>query len=148
MQEETALQLDTLFKKEVYEGLTAFPKYLSSKFFYDKKGDKLFQDIMAMPSYYLTDAEFAILESNKAAISALFADHGKPFNLIELGAGDGKKTKLLLRHLTAQKLPFTYTPIDISQNALDQLKTTIKEEIPEVNIAPLQGTSRGHNGSL
>ena len=73
MQEKTTLAFDTLFMKEVYEGLTAFPKHLSSKFFYDEKGDKLFQDIMAMPEYYLTNAEFDILEEHKEQITTLFA---------------------------------------------------------------------------
>src|SRR5690606_12810967 len=52
---KTNNKLDSTFKKEIFEGLSAFPKYLSSKYFYDKKGDELFQAIMAMPGYYLTD---------------------------------------------------------------------------------------------
>ncbi|MFT7667195.1 MAG: L-histidine N-alpha-methyltransferase, partial [Patiriisocius sp.] len=42
--------LNTTFKKEVFDGLSTYPKYISSKYIYDAKGDKLFQDIMAMPS--------------------------------------------------------------------------------------------------
>ena len=48
------------FKKEVLEGLSKENKFLSSKYFYDEKGDKLFQQIMAMPEYYLTKAEMEI----------------------------------------------------------------------------------------
>ena len=70
----TATQLDTTFKKEVFEGLNTFPKYLSSKYFYDKKGDKLFQDIMAMPEYYLTGCEFQIISSHTETIGELFRD--------------------------------------------------------------------------
>ncbi len=128
------------FEQEVYEGLTTFPKHLSSKYFYDEVGDKLFQDIMAMPEYYLTNSEFDILEANKAEITTLFAEHGAPFSLFELGAGDGKKTKILLQYLADHEIPFDYRPIDISQNALDQLKASIKEEIPEIEVNTLQGT--------
>ncbi|WP_036382618.1 L-histidine N(alpha)-methyltransferase [Muricauda sp. MAR_2010_75] len=130
----------SVFEQEVYEGLTAHPKYLSSKYFYDEVGDKLFQDIMAMPEYYLTDCEFNILEANKAEIVDLFSGGGEPFSLFELGAGDGKKTKILLRHLVERNLPFDYRPIDISQNALNELETSLHKEIPEVVINPLQGT--------
>lgn len=127
------------FEKEVAEGLSAFPKYLSSKYFYDKKGDKLFQEIMAMPSYYLTDCEFEILETQKEAIASIFADD-QGFDLIELGAGDGKKTKILLQHLINRGDTFTYLPIDISQNVLDELKESVKRELPNVTIDPQQGT--------
>lgn len=129
----------TAFKKEVTEGLTSFPKFLSSKFIYDKKGDKLFQDIMAMPTYYLTDAEFEIFKIHKEAIADLFSSKDG-FDLIELGAGDGKKTKVLLKHLVQQGANFSYLPIDISQNVLNGLEESMLQEIPEVDIKPQQGT--------
>ncbi len=128
----------TSFEKETAEGLTSFPKYLSSKFIYNKKGDKLFQDIMAMPSYYLTDTEFEILETHKDAITTAFTDTSG-FDLIELGAGDGKKTKILLKHLVNRGDDFSYLPIDISQNVLDGLEASVQKEIPQVVIKPQQG---------
>lgn len=140
MQENTASVLNADFRQEVYEGLTAFPKYLSSKYFYDEIGDKLFQDIMAMPEYYLTDYEFEILSNHKEEITTLFMGQNKPFSLFELGAGDGKKTKILLEHLSLRNADFDYRPIDISQNALDQLEASVKNELPEIDIRPLQGT--------
>jgi len=127
------------FEKEVYQGLTDNPKHLSSMYFYDKKGDKLFQDIMAMPTYYLTDSEYEILNNNKEEISNLFTGFGS-FDLIELGAGDGKKTKILLKEFSDQKIDFTYVPIDISDNALNQLQNSIEKELPEVQVQPFQGT--------
>ena len=133
-------KLTSDFEREVRQGLTDFPKHLSSKYFYDQVGDKLFQDIMAMPEYYLTDAEFSILEHHKADITALFSGSSESFNLIELGAGDGKKTKILLKELSNQNVDFTYLPIDISQNALDQLTETIENELPTVRTKSLQGT--------
>lgn len=129
----------TEFEKEVCSGLTDYPKHLSSKYFYDKKGDKLFQDIMAMPTYYLTDCEYEILENNKEKITELFANSGT-FDLIELGAGDGKKTKILLKEFSDKNIDFTYVPIDISENALNQLHNSCEKEIPKVNVLPIQGT--------
>lgn len=140
MQNQKTKNFTSEFEKEVFEGLTAYPKHLSSKYFYDEIGDKLFQDIMAMPEYYLTDCEFNILDANKSEISALFQADNVPFSLFELGAGDGKKTKILLNHLVENKTVFDYRPIDISQNALDQLEASLKAEIPNLEVNPIQGT--------
>ncbi|MFC7356522.1 L-histidine N(alpha)-methyltransferase [Jejudonia soesokkakensis] len=134
MHTETKPNLDTAFKKEVYQGLTSFPKYLSSKFIYDKKGDRLFQDIMALPEYYLTDCEFEILSDHKEAISRFFYGTNSGFDLIELGAGDGKKTKILLKYLVQRDINFTYKPIDISQNAISSLSETLAKEISKLNF--------------
>lgn len=140
MQENTTQITDSVFAEEVRKGLTDFPKHLSSKYFYNEIGDELFQQIMAMPSYYLTNAEFEILETHKHQLAELFAKGVEDFSLFELGAGDGKKTKILLKHFAESSLKFDYRPIDISQNALDQLEDSIKKELPEVTINTLQGT--------
>lgn len=139
MTTHTKTSYTTNFQKDVAEGLSAYPKYLSSKYFYDAAGDKLFQDIMSMPSYYLTDAEFEIFETQKTPIVQAFSDDNG-FELIELGAGDGKKTKILLQELVKQQKDFVYLPIDISQNVLNGLKASVNIEIPEVAIKPQQGS--------
>lgn len=130
----TATLLDTPFKKEVFEGLSAFPKYLSSKYFYDKKGDKLFQDIMAMPEYYLTGCEFQILSSHTETIGELFRDRENGLDLIELGAGDGKKTKVLLKYMADYNFNFVYKPIDISENAVEMLSENLATEMPALTV--------------
>ena len=90
--------MDKNFAKDVLNGLTAPSKYLSSKYFYDDNGSRIFQEIMNMPEYYLTDAEFEILSlQSKQIIDAL--QFSEPFNIIELGAGDGIKTFKLLDYL-------------------------------------------------
>ncbi len=127
------------FEEDVSKGLTTFPKYLYSKYIYDKKGDKLFQDIMALPEYYLTNCEYNILEKHTAEIADAFLGPDG-FDLIELGAGDGKKTKVLLRHLVAQNTNFSYLPVDISLNVLEELNASLKEELPELQIKIQQGT--------
>lgn len=140
MQQKTTLISTSQFHKEVYKGLTDFPKHLSSKYFYDAKGDKLFQEIMDMPEYYLTNSEYKILDKFKDEICRAFFKDSKDFDLIELGAGDGKKTKILLRQLAAEGVPFQYIPIDISKNALNLLEESINNELPSVNVKSLQGT--------
>ena len=140
MQENSLTNLRTLFEEEVYQGLTDFPKHLSSKYFYDELGDRLFQDIMNMPEYYLTNAEHDIFEIHKREITSLFKEGNDKFKLIELGAGDGRKTKILLEYLTKTNTDFKYQPIDISQNVLNQLEDSITNELPDVHIEALQGT--------
>lgn len=135
----TPTTFQSAFEEDVYKGLTSFPKYLLSKYIYDQKGDKLFQQIMEMPEYYLTNCELNILEHHKAAIAEIFNKEGG-FDLIELGAGDGKKTKILLQHLVAKKYDFNYLPIDISQHVLEELRDSLRNEIPEVKVKIQQGT--------
>ncbi len=85
MKTTTKIEFQNTFEKEVYEGLTAFPKRLSSKWFYDKKGDKLFQKIMELPEYYLTSCEYNIIEKHQQEIAKLF-DEPQGFDLVELAA--------------------------------------------------------------
>jgi len=132
-------KIQSQFEKDIVKGLTDYPKHLPSKYIYDKRGDKLFQDIMAMPEYYLTDCESEILSLHKSEICKSFSDDNG-FDLIELGAGDGKKTKILLKELVDKKYDFNYLPIDISQNVLDELTSALEEEIPEVKVNAQQGT--------
>jgi dimethylhistidine N-methyltransferase len=139
MNTTTETILDTDFKKDVHAGLTAFPKYLFSKYIYDKKGDKLFQDIMDLEEYYLTNSEFEIFTENKKAICKLFGGNGHGFDLIELGAGDGKKTKVLLDHLARNGIDFIYKPIDISENAINGLRDDLAAEFPNVVVHPERG---------
>jgi len=126
--------LVSTFEKEVHQGLTAFPKYLSSKYFYDEEGDKLFQKIMDLPEYYLTNSEYDIFQFHKSAIVQNFDADREGFDLIELGAGDGKKTKILLKELLVQKYDVTYHPIDISENAVDGLVLNLTQELPNLDV--------------
>lgn len=125
------------FAEDILKGLTQQPKKLPSKYFYDAKGDQLFQDIMNMPEYYLTDCEYEILEKQKSVILDLIG--ADAFDLIELGAGDGTKTKLLLEYFLKEKADFCYSPIDISGNVLRQLKSDLQDRWPDLCCEPLQG---------
>ncbi len=130
--------MDKNFAKDVLNGLTAPDKYLSSKYFYDDNGSRIFQEIMNMPEYYLTDAEFEILSlQSKQIIEAL--EFSEPFNIIELGAGDGIKTFKLLDYLVNNNVVFSYVPIDISQEAIDILTDSLKRRLPNLDVKPQVG---------
>ena len=128
------------FKHDVKKGLSANSKFLSSKYFYDKVGDDLFVQIMNMPEYYLTRAEFEIFSKKTEELIAGFdVEKNTYFELIELGAGDGTKTKELLKVLTSLGYNYSYSPIDISQNALNSLESSLSKELPHVNVQTKQG---------
>lgn len=128
------------FKIDIDAGLSASEKTLPSKYFYDKKGDALFVEIMHAPEYYLTRAELEIFQTKtQEIINTLYLKPDIYFELIELGVGDGLKTKELLKLLDKQHFKFDYLPIDISQNALDKLERTINNELPSVSIKKMQG---------
>jgi len=123
------------FKMDVDKGLSASPKHLSSKYFYDKKGDALFSQIMHLPEYYVTRAELEIFSlQTQIIIDALQLNPNTYFELIELGAGDGLKTKELLRLLDKQKYKFEYIPLDISLNVLENLEKSINTDFPNIAI--------------
>lgn len=132
--------MEDQFKKDVERGLSEHPKRLFSKYFYDARGDKLFVQIMNLPEYYLTRAEHEIFSKKTSElVHALGCRSDRPFELVELGAGDGTKTKELLRYLLEKGFQFEYLPIDISINALDSLEASLKKEMPGLKVKTLQG---------
>ncbi len=122
------------FVEDVIKGLSATPKTLSSKYFYDDEGSRLFQTIMQLPEYYLTRAEHEIFQSQSPDIYAALAESNKGFDLIELGAGDGAKTAVLIEYFLTQTADFTYAPIDISQEAIDLLTRKFAAEFPRLSM--------------
>ncbi|MBN3582183.1 L-histidine N(alpha)-methyltransferase [Algoriphagus aestuarii] len=131
------------FAQDVMLGLSASPKSLPSKYFYNAKGDKLFQKIMAMPEYYLTKKEFEIFETQYELILDPILNLDQPFNLVELGAGDGLKTKILLKYLKSRNADFEYFPIDFSGSVLQELEESLKDEFPDLSVTCLEDTYRG-----
>ena len=131
---------NSAFLRDVNEGLSKDPKYISSHYFYDKKGDELFQQIMQMPEYYLTNSELEIFEEQTLAIIKSFnIDRKQEFELIELGAGDGEKTQHLLKTLLSENFNFKYIPVDISQNSLSVITERMTNLFPHLNIEAQQG---------
>jgi len=128
------------FMADIDAGLSSAPKTLPSRYFYDEIGDRLFIEIMALPEYYLTDAEMEIFsEQTQELINGLGLIPGKDFDLIELGPGDGTKTKELLKALCSGGYTFTYRPVDISGNVLDILEQNLLPEIPNLKIQKHRG---------
>ncbi len=129
----------TQFAEDVLGGLSSTPKSLSSKYFYDDEGTRLFREIMKLPEYYLTGCEHEIFQEQANEIYRLFANGGGGFDLIELGAGDGTKTAVLVDHFLKQNADISYAPIDISQEALDALSAKFSAEFPGLKIETRNG---------
>jgi len=127
------------FLQDTLKGLTSNPKYLSSKYFYDERGSKIFQDIMRMPEYYLTDCELEIFKTQQQKILNDFTNGPEGFDVLELGAGDGMKTKVLLKHFVNKKVRFTYSPVDISSTVINKLIKDLQKEIPDLHVEGLKG---------
>ena len=121
---------ETTFALDVLNGLSEHPKRLSSKYFYDDTGSVYFQKIMNLPEYYLTRCETEIIETQKSALLPLLLDES--FNIVELGAGDGSKTSLLIEYFQNQGLTFQYIPIDISEGAMRELTDTMQKRFPDI----------------
>ena len=138
MQASSTAEL-TQFAEDVLKGLSSEPKRLSSRYFYDDEGSRLFMEIMKLPEYYLTRAELKIFKEQTDAIYEAFTSNADAIDLIELGAGDGTKTAVLIEHFLKQGLDFTYSPIDISQEANDALEANFHEKFPELRISPHTG---------
>src|SRR3978361_34086 len=114
MQLATAPKTNTTFYKDVMKGLHSNPKYLNSKYFYDERGDELFQQIMSCDEYYLTNCEMEVLKMQSPDITSTIFASGKNFDVIELGAGDCSKSVYLLRQIFRRNKNFTFFPVDIS----------------------------------
>jgi L-histidine Nalpha-methyltransferase len=121
----------------VDEGFAKKPKRLPSWLFYDEAGDKIFQEIMHSPEYYLTPCEYEILETHKSKLLSYFMADGSSFNLVELGAGDGLKTEILLKHFISQEVDFLYSPIDVSEAVLKTLVQRLKKSVPQLEVQPI-----------
>ncbi|MEZ0486747.1 L-histidine N(alpha)-methyltransferase [Fibrella aquatica] len=136
---ETTYLISTALADEVRTGLTQQPKRLSSRFFYDAEGSRLFSEIMHLPEYYLTRSEYEIIDNYKEQWLSMFSADNRSFDLIELGAGDGLKTKVLLSHFVEQNAQFTYSPVDISETALDELTDDLTQKLPSLSVTPQHG---------
>jgi len=131
--------LNKQFFDDVVKGLTATPKHLDSKYFYDSRGDELFQQIMNCPEYYPTSCEMEIFCEETAELAAAIIAGGEPFELIELGAGDATKSSCLLKYLLNSDVDFTYLPIDISDHVISYLNVTLPVSMPRLRIHGLHG---------
>ena len=116
------------FADDVQYGLTQPQKELQPWYFYDGLGSALFAAICELPEYYLTRAETEILQRNASAIVGAF---GTVDRVIELGSGDGRKTRLLLEPIAK---PFTYVPIDVDASVLEASARDLLSSFPAMHV--------------
>lgn len=123
----------------VLKGLSAPQKALSSAWFYDDEGSRLFQRIMALPEYYLTRLEHSLLIDRAEEIAHAISPDREPLDLIELGSGDGEKTLSLCRTLHDRDVDCVYRPMDVSAHALAELTRRFDNHLPRMALKPLLG---------
>eukprot|EP01135_Chromosphaera_perkinsii_P010139 Nk52_evm5s2039 gene=Nk52_evmTU5s2039 len=121
---------DSQFANDVISGLSLPNKKLHSVYFYDDKGSKLFSEITDLEEYYLTRTELGILKRNIAEIGNIIGRGFDSFNLVELGAGDGTKTEVVISELLGGGHTFDFIPIDISCGALESMANKIYTNVP------------------
>ena len=127
------------FLDDVLTGLQSTPKYLQSKYFYDKRGDELFQKIMQCEEYYLTRCEMEIFSTQTSELAEIIIGQHKNFDVVELGPGDAVKSIHLLKELLDKNAIDTYFPVDISNNIIKLLQKKLPEQLPQLNIHGLNG---------
>ncbi len=126
----TSADLVAALRRDVRDGLTRSPKTLPPKWFYDERGSALFEEITRLPEYYPTRVERRILEERAAEIAAVTGAGC----LVELGAGSGEKTRLLLDALRAGGTLDGYVPVDVSGDFLADAAAKIAAEYPEISV--------------
>ena len=127
------------FAADVRAGLTAPQKRLSCRYFYDAAGSALFEEICALPEYYLTRAEQEILDAHAGEIIESCSSDAA---LVELGSGSAKKTRALIEAALARRAKVHYVPIDISRSMLEESSRALVADYPGVEITAIAAEYR------
>jgi len=117
----------------VLEGLSREPKRLPSWMIYDDRGSEIFTEITQLAGYHPAQCEFEIFREYKQVFTDILSRNA--FRVIELGAGDGKKTHILLEHFIQSQLTFEYVPIDISEGAIKNLVASLESEFSQSTMS-------------
>ncbi len=125
---------------DVRAGLTATPKTLPPKYFYDARGSELFDAITRLPEYYPTRTERGILEAHVGEIAQLT----RAETLVELGSGTSEKTRLLLGALTDMGSLRRFVPFDVDPAVLKDASAAVAEEFPALDVEPVVGDFERH----
>ena len=131
-------------RDDVRAGLTADPKWLPPKWFYDARGSELFEEITRLPEYYPTRAEREILQARSGEIAAITKAH----TLVELGSGSSEKTRLLLDGLRDRGTLTTFVPLDVSESALREAADAINADYPALDVHGVVGDFTAHLDKL
>lgn len=120
-------------RTEVEEGLSRPQKALPPKFFYDRRGSELFEEITTLPEYYPTRTERALLERCAPA----WVETVGARTLVELGAGSAAKTRTILDAMTAAGTAEVYAPVDISEDFLAETARALRDEYDDLRVVPV-----------
>jgi L-histidine N-alpha-methyltransferase len=126
---------------DVLEGLSAQPKRLPPKLFYDAEGSRLFEEITSTPEYYPTRTERAILEQFSGDIVRAA---GGNLTLVELGAGSASKTRVLIRAILGRQLRLEFHPVDVSPVALQEAVRSLNGNFPHLHVTPIAADYSRH----
>jgi L-histidine N-alpha-methyltransferase len=135
--------LDAL-RRDVRAGLSATPKSLPPKYFYDARGSELFDEITRLPEYYPTRAEAAILRERAGRIAELT----RARTLVELGSGTSEKTRLLLHALAEVGTLTDFVPFDVDPAVLAQAAAALSVEFAHLHVQGVVGDFEEHLGLL
>jgi L-histidine N-alpha-methyltransferase len=132
--------LATTLAADVRAGLTATPKQLPPKWFYDERGSELFEEITRLPEYFPTRTERGILVEHAADIAA----RSTAETLVELGSGSSEKTRLLLDAMLAAGTLRRYVPVDVSESALLAAADALLTDYPDLEVHAVLGDFEHH----
>ena len=132
--------LDRALRADVRAGLTAAPKWLPPRWFYDARGSELFEEITRLPEYYPTRTERALLAEHAPAIARLT----EAKTLVELGSGSSAKTRLLLDALLGRGTLGAFVPLDVSASALTSAVAALAVAYPGLSVHGVVGDLTRH----
>jgi len=132
-------QIEKTFADEISSSLCSDSKYINPKYFYDKKGSDLFEQICSLPEYYPTRTEIEILKTLQLDLPQYLDDS---FRLVELGSGSSNKTRLILDVFDKIQSKIEYFPIDISE-ILTQSSELLQREYDKLHITGIVDTYEG-----
>ena len=128
---KTLEKVDPQFRADVLNGLDEPIPAIPARWFYDRRGSELFDDITRLAEYYPTRTETALLEASIGEIARLVAPDSA---VVEFGAGSATKTPILLRAVR----PKAYVPVDISGDYLRESATVVDSEFPDMTVYPVE----------
>ncbi len=130
------VEADPAFRRDVLNGLSARPRTIPARWFYDRAGSELFEAITALPEYYLTRTERSLLSEAAGEIAALT---GPGRVVVEFGSGSSAKTPILLSAVD----PAAYVPIDISRDFLWESAARLSKQFADLPVHPVEGDFTG-----
>ena len=123
------------FALDVLNGLSKQPREIPSKYLYDTRGSYLFEQITELPEYYQTQSEIEIIRQRIDFLRQLISP--APFRLVELGVGDGRKTKLLIQDFLKHGIEFEYAPIDVCPITIEKVVDELKQDYSHTQLKVL-----------